>query len=74
MCNIFKILHLLALVRSDVFGGTYHFHLQGNENLITLKMEAICYSETSALVKATQCNISEDIHKGHIVVYNTRTS
>jgi hypothetical protein len=30
--------------------------------VVTLKMETICYSETSVLTISTRCNISKDIH------------
>jgi hypothetical protein len=36
------------------------------KSFITLKMEAICFSETLALTTDTWCNISKDIH--HYVI------
>jgi hypothetical protein len=49
--------------KNRLFGGIYRLHLQGNKthSFVILKIEAICFSETSVLlIGITWCHISED--------------
>jgi hypothetical protein len=58
------------------FGGMYRLHLQPPAHagsllvdFSTLKMEAICSSETSVHTRSTQCHIPEDgiLHRSYKV-------
>jgi hypothetical protein len=41
------------------FGGTFPLNLQGKRTPVTLKMQAMCFSGTSVLTRATRDHIPE---------------